>query len=115
MVHPDLETNFKSRFSDLALSQHEWIQKPFSVKTGDKISHLSITSQESLVELACDTALKINFEALPLTDIYIRKNMLNSQLAIDVLLLSGSTYPCETVLQQLNRSTVTGFRLKVAY
>jgi hypothetical protein len=45
----NLESNFKSHFSDLTLSQHEWTRNPFAVTVGEKISHISIKSEESLV------------------------------------------------------------------
>jgi hypothetical protein len=44
----NLEYNFKSCFSDLTLSQHEWIRYPLAVKISYKISHLSVKSQEIL-------------------------------------------------------------------
>jgi hypothetical protein len=50
------------------------------------------------MELACNTSLKIKFEALPLPDFFvyiINEYVELSQLAIDILLLSGATYPCE--------------------
>jgi hypothetical protein len=71
----NLESNFKGRFSDLTLPQHEWIWNPFAVTVGEKISHLSVKSQESLVELASDTSLRIKFEALPVwfLDLYPKR------------------------------------------
>jgi hypothetical protein len=77
------------------LSQHEWIQNPFAVTVSEKIRHLSIKSQESPMELACDSSLKMKFEALPLPDFwtYIQKEYVElSQPAINILLLSGTAY-----------------------
>jgi hypothetical protein len=39
---------------------------PFAVPIGEKISYLFIKAKESLMELPCDTSLKIKFEALSL-------------------------------------------------
>jgi hypothetical protein len=54
------------------------MRNPFSVTVGEKISHLSIKAKESLMELPCDTSLKIRFEALSLPEfwIYIKKQHL---------------------------------------
>jgi hypothetical protein len=119
----NLESNFKNRFLKLTLQQHEWMRNPFAVTIGDKISHLSIKTLESLMELSCDTSLKIKFEALSLPEfwIYMKKNTWElSQLATEVLLHFGTTYLCEKKKhfqqrQQLNHSTVTAFNLKMTY
>jgi hypothetical protein len=79
LIHlTNLESNFKNRFPELTLQQHEWMRNPFAVTTGEKISHLSIKAKESLMDLSCDTSLKISFEALSLTEfwIYIKKRTL---------------------------------------
>jgi hypothetical protein len=55
----NLESNFKNRFPEITLQQHDWMQNPFAVTTGEKIRHLSIKAKESLIELSCDTSLKI--------------------------------------------------------
>jgi hypothetical protein len=60
---------FKSHFSDLTLSQCDWIQNPFAVTVCEKISCLSVKFQESLMQPASDTFCKIKFEILPLSDI----------------------------------------------
>jgi hypothetical protein len=78
----NLESNFKNRFPELTLQQHEWMRNPFAIAIGEKISHISIKAQESLMELSCDTALKIKFEALSLPKFWIyiyKKNTWNSQ------------------------------------
>jgi hypothetical protein len=51
------------------------MRNPFAVTIGEKISHLSIKAKESLMELSCDTSVKIKFEALSLPEfwIYIKK------------------------------------------
>jgi hypothetical protein len=77
----NLERNFNCRFSDLTLSQNEWIRNPLAVTVGEKTNHLSIKSQDSLVKLACDTFLKFSLKL--------------SQLATDVLLLFGTAHPCK--------------------
>jgi hypothetical protein len=41
---------------------------PFAITIGEKINHLSIKAKESLMELSCDTFLKIKFEALSLPE-----------------------------------------------
>jgi hypothetical protein len=98
------------------------MRNPFAVTIGEKISHLSIKAKESLIEHFCDTSFKITFEALslPIFWIYIKKGYLElSQLATEVLLIFKTTYLCENKhfqqWQQLNRSTVTAFNLKVTY
>jgi hypothetical protein len=52
------------------------MRNPFAVTIGEKISHLSIKAKGSLMELSCDTSLKIEFEALspPEFWIYINKD-----------------------------------------
>jgi hypothetical protein len=69
----NLENNFKNRFPELTLQQHEWMRNPFAVTFGEKISHLSIKAMESLMELSCDTSLNIKFEALSLPEFCIYK------------------------------------------
>jgi hypothetical protein len=57
------------------------MQNPFAVTIGEKISHLSIKANESLMELSCDTSLKIKFEALALPEFWVyikKKNTWNS-------------------------------------
>jgi hypothetical protein len=73
------------------------IQNSFSVTVSEKVSHLSIRYQEPLVELVCDSSLKIKFEALPFSDslFLLEKNVELSKLAITMLLIFGTTYLCE--------------------
>jgi hypothetical protein len=80
LTHLNNLINFKTRFPELTLQQHEWIQNPFAVTISEKISHLSIKAKKSLMEPSCDTYLKIKFEALSLPElwIYIKKNTWNS-------------------------------------
>jgi hypothetical protein len=47
------------------------MRNPFAVTIGEKISHLSIKAKESLMEISCDTSLKIKFEALSLPELWI--------------------------------------------
>jgi hypothetical protein len=88
------ESNVKNCFPELTLQQHEWMRNPFAVTIGEEISHLSIKAKASLIELSCDTSLKMKFEALSLPEFWIcKKNTWNSQkLATEVLLLFGTTY-----------------------
>jgi hypothetical protein len=65
----NLESNFKNRFPELTFQQQEWMRNPFAVTIGGKISHLPIKAKESLMELSCDTFLKISFEALSLPEL----------------------------------------------
>jgi hypothetical protein len=91
----NLERNFKNRFLELTLQQHEWMQNPFAVTIGKKINHLSVKAEESQMKLSCDTYLKIKFEALSPREfwIYIKKEHLElSKLATEVVLLFGTTY-----------------------
>jgi hypothetical protein len=91
----NFDSNFENHFAELTLHQHEWMQNPFSVTIGEQISHLSIKAKESLMELSCDTYLKIQFEALSLPEfwIYIKKKHIElSQLDTEVLILSETTY-----------------------
>jgi hypothetical protein len=58
MTHlTNFESNFKNRFPELTLQQHEWMRNPFAVTISEKISYLSIKAKESLMELSCDTSL----------------------------------------------------------
>jgi hypothetical protein len=45
----NIESNFKNRFPELTLQQHEWMRNPFAVTIGEKISHLFIKAKESLM------------------------------------------------------------------
>jgi hypothetical protein len=76
----NLESNFKNRFPEPTLQQHEWMRNPFAGAIGEKIRHLSIKAKEPRMELSCDTSLKITFEALSLPEfwIYIKNNTWNS-------------------------------------
>jgi hypothetical protein len=40
----NLERSFKSRSSDLTLSQHEWILNSFAVTVSEKVNHFSFKS-----------------------------------------------------------------------
>jgi hypothetical protein len=53
----NFESNFKNHFPELTLQQHEWMRNPFAVTIGEKISHLSIKTKESLMELSCNISL----------------------------------------------------------
>jgi hypothetical protein len=48
------------------------MRNPFAVPIGEKVSHLSIKTKESLMELSCDTSIKIKFEALSLPEFWER-------------------------------------------
>jgi hypothetical protein len=77
MTHlTNLESNFRNRFPGLTLQHYEWMRNPFSVTICEKISHLFTKAKESLMELSCDTSLRIKFEALSLFEfwIYIKRN-----------------------------------------
>jgi hypothetical protein len=69
----NLESNFKNRFPELTLQQHEWMRNPFSVTIGEKVSHLSAKAKESLMKRFCDACLKIKFEALSHPECWIKK------------------------------------------
>jgi hypothetical protein len=74
------------------------MRNPFAVTISEKISHLSIKAKEPLMELSCDTSLKIKFQALPLPEfwVYIKKEHLElSRLATVVLPIFGTIYLCE--------------------
>jgi hypothetical protein len=77
----NLENSFKNHFPELTLQQHEWMRNPFAVTIGEKIIHLSVKAKESVMELSCDTSLKIKFEALSLPEfwIYIKKEHTSHQ------------------------------------
>jgi hypothetical protein len=65
-------------------------EKPFAVTIGEKISHLSIKAKGSLMELSCETSLKIKFEALSLIEFWIcikKEHLELSQVATEALLL----------------------------
>jgi hypothetical protein len=47
------------------------MRNPFAVTIGEKISRLSVKAKESLMELPCDTSIKIRFEALSLPEFRI--------------------------------------------
>jgi hypothetical protein len=85
----NLENNFKNRFPDLTLQQHEWMWNSFAVAIGEKISSLSIKAKESVMELSCDTSLKIKFEALSLP---VKNTWKTQTIHWGV---TGTTYLCE--------------------
>jgi hypothetical protein len=61
-----------------------------AVTIGEKISHLSIKVKVSLMELSCDTSLKMKFEALSLPEfwVYIKRTL-------------GMTYLCEKIFSAM--------------
>jgi hypothetical protein len=84
-IKPHVLTHLTNLRAILRIAFH----KPFSNMNGCEIHlqsqsvrkcHLSIKAKESLMELSCDTSLKIKFEALSLVEfwIYIKKNTWNS-------------------------------------
>jgi hypothetical protein len=66
-----IESNFKNCFSEQILQQHEYMRGQFAVTIGDKTSHHSTNSMESLMDFTRDTFLKIKFEVLFLPEMCI--------------------------------------------
>jgi hypothetical protein len=69
------------------------MRNAFAVKIGEKISHLSIEAEKSLMELSCDTCLKFMLQDLsvPVFCIYTYKHFILSHLATEVFLNFGIT------------------------
>jgi hypothetical protein len=75
----NLQSNFKNRFAEPTLQQHEWMRNSFAVTTGEKISSPSIKAKISLIELLCDTFFKIKFQAfLFLNFVFVQKRTLGT-------------------------------------
>lgn len=55
-----LRTQLWEYFPALSV-QHSWIQSPFVTHNEDAVAGLSSKEQDSLVQLSCDTALKLIF------------------------------------------------------
>jgi hypothetical protein len=80
-----------------------------------KIHHLSVKSQESLMDTACDKSLKIRFETVSLTDFWIfvqNEYVEPSELITSLLLIFGTSPPAWQHWQQLNQSAVTNLKLQ---
>jgi hypothetical protein len=71
-----LESNFKNRFPEPTVQQHEWMGNPFPDTIGEKVSHISLEAEE----FSYDTSLKIKFEALSLFEfrVYVYREVLGN-------------------------------------
>ncbi|KAF7645830.1 hypothetical protein LDENG_00197660 [Lucifuga dentata] len=78
--------------------QHSWIQNPFAPHTKDAIRGLSSREQDSLVELSCDTALKLIFAQKYLAHFWMHVYLENtdSNKSLMFLMPFATTYLCET-------------------
>ena len=79
--------------------QHSWIQNPFAPQNEDAIAGLSSREQDSLVELSCDTALKLIFTQKHLAHFWMHVYPEYTDLsnkASKFLMPFTTTYLCET-------------------
>ena len=79
--------------------QHSWIQNPFAPQNEDAMAGLSSREQDSLVELSCDTALKLIFTQKHLAHFWMHVYPEYTDLsnkALMFLMPFTTTYLCET-------------------
>ena len=91
-----LQGYFKDYFPDLENTHLNWVRNPFSPGVG---SSLDIKSQEELIEMTNSGDLKLNFEALPLSNywLHVRKDYPTlADRALKCLLPFATTYLCES-------------------
>jgi hypothetical protein len=92
----NLRSNFKNRFPDLTLQQHEWMRNPFAVTIGEKISHLSFKAKEGISDgtfLWYSSQNQVwKFVSSWILDLYKKEYLELSQLATEVLLIFETTY-----------------------
>ena len=93
-----LRTQLREYFPVLSV-QHSWIQNPFVTLNEDAIAGLTAREQDSLVELSCDTALKLIFTQKNLGQFWMHvetEYAALSKKALRFLMPFATTYLCET-------------------
>lgn len=89
----------REHLKTLATQQHSWIQNQFAPQNEDAIAGLSSREQDSLVELSCDTALKLIFTQKYLAHFWMHvypEYIDLSNKALLFLMPFTTTYLCET-------------------
>lgn len=91
----------KSQMSDYFPSpdvQFTWIENPFANLCEGAVTSLSANEQDSLIDLSCDSALKLTFSQKSLTDFWIHTLSEYPDLsdkALRFLMPFPTTYLCE--------------------
>lgn len=91
-----LQGYFKNYFPDLENTHVNWVRNPFAPSVG---CSLDLKSQEELIDMTNSGDLKLNFEALPLSDywLHVRKDYPTlADRALKCLLPFATTYLCES-------------------
>lgn len=91
-----LQGYFKDYFPDLENTHLNWVRNPFAPGVG---SSLDLKSQDELIEMTNSGDLKLNFEALPLSDywLYVRKDYPTlAERALKCLLPFATSCLCES-------------------
>lgn len=52
---------------------NSWIRNPFKVPQSLPIPPLPVHEQEKLLDLSCDSGLKLEFECKPLADFWVQR------------------------------------------
>ncbi|XP_028314934.1 zinc finger BED domain-containing protein 5 [Gouania willdenowi] len=93
-----LGTQLRSYFPSLN-KQHNWIQNPFVSHDQETIAGLACREQDNLVELSCDSSLKLIFAETHLASFWMRIYAEYPELAnkaLRLLMPFTTTYLCET-------------------
>jgi hypothetical protein len=93
---------FEIYFPDLNISRNDWIKSPFNVDS--ELQYLSIENKDKLIELSCDSTLKLKFRNVSVESFWIQIDKEYeelSKLAVMKLLPFPSTYLCETAFSAL--------------
>lgn len=93
-----LRTQLQAYFPVLS-EEHSWIQNPFVTHNEDAVAGLSSKEHDSLVELSCDTALKLIFTQKHLGQFWMHvysEYTALSKKALMFLMPFATTYLCET-------------------
>ncbi|KAL1268680.1 hypothetical protein QQF64_034043 [Cirrhinus molitorella] len=92
-----LKSQMQNYFPDIS-KQHSWIQHPFANHTEDVIAGLTNKEQDSLVDLSCDSSLKLIFSEKTLNQFWLHVSNEYPDLAnkaIMLLMPFATTYMCE--------------------
>lgn len=78
--------------------QQSWVQYPFANHTEDVIAGLTYKEQDSLVDLSCDSSLKLIFSEKTLTQFWLHVSSEYHELANKAMMFLmpfATTYMCE--------------------
>ncbi len=98
-----LKSQMQDYFPDIS-KQQSWIQYTFANHTEDVITGLTNKGQDSLVDLSCDSSLKLIFSEKTLTQFWLHVSNEYPELAnkaIMCLMTFATTYMCEVGFSML--------------